>query len=27
VLGWMRTFGLALARSLIRRNTALVKLH
>lgn len=27
VLGWMRTFGLAMARSLIRRNTALVKLH
>jgi NADH dehydrogenase len=27
VLGWMRTFGLALARALIRRNTALVKLH
>jgi NADH dehydrogenase len=27
VLGWMRTLGLALARSLIRRNTALVKLH
>jgi NADH dehydrogenase len=27
VLGWMRTCGLALARALIRRNTALVKLH
>jgi NADH dehydrogenase len=27
VLGWMRTCGLAVARSLIRRNTALVKLH
>jgi NADH dehydrogenase len=27
VLGWTRTFGLAMARSLIRRNTALVKLH
>jgi NADH dehydrogenase len=27
VLGWVRTFGLAMARSLIRRNTALVKLH
>jgi NADH dehydrogenase len=27
VLGWMRTVGLAMARSLIRRNTALVKLH
>jgi len=27
VLGWMRTGGLALARTLIRRNTALVKLH
>jgi NADH dehydrogenase len=27
VLGWMRTLGLAMARSLIRRNTALVKLH
>lgn len=27
VLGWMRTCGLAVARTLIRRNTALVKLH
>jgi NADH dehydrogenase len=27
VLGWVRTLGLAMARSLIRRNTALVKLH
>jgi NADH dehydrogenase len=27
VLGWMRTCGLAVARSLVRRNTALVKLH
>ena len=27
VLGWMRTGSLALARMLIRRNTALVKLH
>jgi NADH dehydrogenase len=27
VLGWMRTGSLALARTLIRRNTALVKLH
>jgi NADH dehydrogenase len=27
LLGWMRTCGLAVARSLIRRNTALVKLH
>jgi NADH dehydrogenase len=27
ILGWMRTLGLAMARSLIRRNTALVKLH
>jgi NADH dehydrogenase len=27
VLGWMRTIGLTVARSLIRRNTALVKLH
>jgi NADH dehydrogenase len=27
VLGWMRTCGLAVARSLNRRNTALVKLH
>lgn len=27
VLGWTRTCGLALARALIRRNTALVKLH
>jgi NADH dehydrogenase len=27
VLGWVRTCGLAVARSLIRRNTALVKLH
>ena len=27
VLGWVRTGGLAVARALIRRNTALVKLH
>jgi NADH dehydrogenase len=27
VLGWVRTCGLAVARALIRRNTALVKLH
>jgi NADH dehydrogenase len=27
VLGWMRTCGLAIARALVRRNTALVKLH
>lgn len=27
VLGWMRTAGLAIARMLVRRNTALVKLH
>lgn len=27
VLGWMRTCGLAIARVLVRRNTALVKLH
>lgn len=27
VLGWVRTAGLAVARMLIRRNTALVKLH
>jgi NADH dehydrogenase len=27
VPAWMRTGGLALARTLIRRNTALVKLH
>jgi NADH dehydrogenase len=27
VLGWMRTCSLAIARTLIRRNTALVKLH
>ncbi len=27
ILGWLRTAGLAIARTLIRRNTALVKLH
>jgi NADH dehydrogenase len=27
VLGWVRTCGLAVARALVRRNTALVKLH
>jgi NADH dehydrogenase len=27
VLGWARTCGLAIARALVRRNTALVKLH
>lgn len=27
VSGWMRTGGLAVARTLIRRHTALVKLH
>jgi hypothetical protein len=27
VLGWMRTASLAIGRTLIRRNTARVKLH